>query len=230
MRFPSCTAHGVKVAILILWGLVIGGLFFWLHTHGIRVHTLPRFLRHEILRAGVWGPLLVFGFYQISTIIPFPTAALALIAGSIYGPAFGIALVIVSLNSASAISFYLGRFFGRHFLEEHERGIVKEYDALMRENGFLAVTVMRLAFLPHDIVSIASGMSVMRYRAFALGTFLGTLPWLVTFIVLGDEFFNPLAWLLFSAVLALSVLVVWYIRRSPIAPKLKAHEEPNDFE
>lgn len=229
MKFNKRT-HGLKLALLITWGVVILGVFAWLHVHHIRVHTLPKVIRQAVLHAGPWGPLVVFCAYLISTLIPFPTAALALIAGSIYGRFFALILVILSLNAASAVSFYLGRFFGRHLLHEHERGLVKEYDDLMRRNGFLAVTIMRLVMLPHDVVSIASGMSVMRYRAFALGTLIGTLPAAVTFIVLGDEFFNPLAWLLFGSIFAVSVGLAFVIKRSPVSHKLQAHEEPRDGE
>ncbi len=229
MKFNKRT-HGLKLVLLVAWGVLILGVFAWLHAHHIRLHALPKIIRHEVLEAGAWGPVVLFFVYLLSTIIPFPTAALALIAGSIYGPFQAFVLVLISLNAASTVSFFLGRFFGRHFLHEHERGLVKEYDELMRNNGFLAVTIMRLVLVPHDIVSIASGMSVMRYRAFALGTFIGTLPPIVTFVVLGDEFFNPLAWILFGSVFAVSVVIAFFIKRSPVSQKLTAHEEPRDGE
>ena len=44
---------------------------------------------------------------------------------------------------------------------------------------------MRLAFLPFDLVGYSSGLCGIRHWDFALGSLVGTLPGLATFILLG---------------------------------------------
>ena len=60
-----------------------------------------------------------------------------------------------------------------------------------RDNGFMTVLTMRLMFLPFDVVGYLSGLCHIRQREFALGTFIGTIPGLATFILLGSSITDP---------------------------------------
>ena len=71
--------------------------------------------------------------YQV-VIIPFPTAALAIMPVRCMGW-WGDVLVVVSLNAASWLSFGF-KFFGRHFVRESHGKWVKRFDEWMQEDGF----------------------------------------------------------------------------------------------
>ncbi len=44
---------------------------------------------------------------------------------------------------------------------------------------------MRLIYLPFDAVNYGCGLSAIRQRDYALGTFIGIIPGLVAFVLLG---------------------------------------------
>ena len=212
-------AHLNKIVLLIFWALCIFSVYLLLEALQIPVRRLPIWIKQEVLDAGQWGPLIVLVSYIVFTVIPFPSAALALVSGTIYGPLYGSLLVLFCLNAASAMSFMLGRYFGRHLLSEHEHGWVKKIDDLMQENGFMAVMVMRILFVPFDVVSIASGMSKISFREYIVASFLGSAPATVTFVVLGNAFTNPLSWILFGGMLAASLACAYLLRHSAWAKR-----------
>lgn len=212
-------AHRNKIILLAFWGLCIIAIYWFLDASHIPVRRLPLWIKQEVLQAGVFGPLIVLISYIVVTLIPFPTAALALISGTIYGPLSGSLLVLICINVASSISFFLGRYFGRHLFSEHEHGWVKKIDDLMKENGFMAVLVMRVLFVPFDVVSIGSGMSKISYREYIVASFLGSAPGTVTFVILGNAFTHPRSWFLFGGTLLISLLCAYALRRSEWAKK-----------
>ncbi len=55
----------------------------------------------------------------------------------------------------------------------------------MRDNSFETVLIMRLLFLPYDLVNYASGILRLRWLPFLLATALGSLPGTVSFVLLG---------------------------------------------
>ena len=82
-----------------------------------------------------------------------------------------------------------GRYFGADFLRRFssKSRIVNQIECKFQKNGFIAVLTMRLMFLPFDLVGYSSGVCDIRQRDFALGTFLGTIPGLFTFVLLGSS-------------------------------------------
>ncbi len=82
-------AHLNKIVLLIFWGLCIFTIYWLLDAFQIPVRKLPIWIKQEVLHAGPWGPLIVLVSYVVVTVIPFPTAALALVSGTIYGPLYG---------------------------------------------------------------------------------------------------------------------------------------------
>ncbi|MDO8617917.1 MAG: TVP38/TMEM64 family protein [Candidatus Uhrbacteria bacterium] len=207
-------AHILKGALLILWIVCVGGLYLVIDATGIPLRQVPALIRREVLEAGWLGPLLIIGLYIASTIIFFSKAGLDIISGAVYGPFLGSLFVLIGLNAAAVVSFYFGRYFGHHFVQEHAKGWMKKYDEILEREGFITVLVMRLLFFPFDIVSFGCGMSRMSFREFVLATCLGSMPGTITFVVLGGAITNPRTWLLFAVLLAASLGLAFFLRRS----------------
>ncbi len=212
-------AHLLKVAVLIFYIVIIVGVYAFLHINNISVRDLPGMIKEEVAKAGIWGPFIMVLVFTAQTIIPFATSGLNVISGALFGPWVGSAVVVIGLNISAAVSFCFGRYMGRHFVSENERGWVKKYDDLLTEQGFISTMAMRLMFFPFDFVSIGAGMTRMTYRQYALGSFLGTIPGAVTFAVLGDAFGEPRAWALFIVLMIITLSIAWGIRRSQWAKK-----------
>ncbi len=207
-------AHVLKGALLVLWLACVVALYFVIHATGIPLRQVPALIRREVLEAGWLGPFLIIGLYVASTIIFFSKAGLDIVSGAVYGPFFGSLYVLIGLNGAAAVSFYFGRYFGRHFVQEHAKSWVQKYDEVLQQEGFITVLIMRLLFFPFDVVSFGCGMSRMSFREFALATCLGAAPGTITFVVLGRAITNPRTWLLFVVLLAACLGLAFFIRRS----------------
>lgn len=226
-------AHWVKIGILIIYGLIVLGVYLSLYFNDIPLRAVPHLVSKSIQSAGAWGPLVLLTFATASSVIPFPSAGVSVIAGVLFGPWLGSLLAIVGLNAAAAVSFWIGRYFGRHLVSEHERGWVKKYDDLLSEQGFVSVMAMRLLFFPFDVVSIGSGLTRMPFRQFIAGSFLGSLPNTISFVVLGESLSSPRTWGLFAIMMVVSIAIAFVLQRSRWAKKnifVEPAKSPEDFE
>lgn len=79
----------------------------------------------------------------------------------------------------------LSRWFGRKSVEEHENEMIRRWDEKLQQNGIVAVLTMRLIMLPFDAVNFGCGLTAIRQREYAIGTFFGILPSLIGFVLLG---------------------------------------------
>jgi uncharacterized membrane protein YdjX (TVP38/TMEM64 family) len=62
---------------------------------------------------------------------------------------------------------------------------VLRWDEKLKQNGIVAVMTMRLIMLPFDAVNFGCGLTAIRQRDYAIGTFIGIFPSLVGFVLLG---------------------------------------------
>lgn len=212
--------HYLKIALLIFYLLCLGGLYLYLAMNDASFTDILYASKRWIIEAGPLGWLVILAVYAISTFVPFPTTSIAVLSGIIYGPLIGITLAVIGVNMTAWMSFYLARFFGRHFVEEKERGWVKELDALISEKGFIPVMLARLLMLPSDFVSLGSGLTNMPFKRFAKATFFGTFPITVLFAYFGNAVLDT-AGRLAIILLVLVIAGLLFLARS--IPWVKAH-------
>jgi len=143
--------------------------------------------------------------------------------GFIFGPWIGILLTVIGENISANISFILGRYFGKDvlgFLGSKFR-IIPSFECKLRENGFMSVLAMRLMYLPFDLVGYSSGMCGLLQKDFALATFLGTIPGLATFVLLGSAVTNSK-----NVIFALAFFVLGLV----LSKYLKSRKKVSEFQ
>lgn len=231
MRIRLERADWLKLALLAMYLCVVGGTYAFLHVQDIAVRDVGRIVATHVAAAGAFGPFMLILFYLLSTVIPFPTFSIAILGGALFGPWVGSVAVLVGVNAAASVSFFLARYFGRHFVSEYERGWVKKYDELLTEQGLYATMVMRLLFFPFDVVSIGCGLTKMPYRQYLVGTMLGALPSAVSFVVLGEALATPASFAFFGVLMSMTIAIAIWLRRSPWAKKriFVEPKEPKTF-
>jgi uncharacterized membrane protein YdjX (TVP38/TMEM64 family) len=124
----------------------------------------------------------------------------------------------------------MGRYFGQGLLgSERTSGTLGRYAGRMRENGFEAVLLLRLVYVPFDPVSILAGSLGIGWRRFVLATLLGSLPAILSLVLFGASLetdfsgrgfrLNP--WILLASVIlfAFSLLLSRYIKRRKVTGK-----------
>jgi len=216
----SLSRHEIfRFTVIILWIVAFVLAYLWFESSGIPARHVPRALRLLIKSYGWLGPGVVLALFAARTYFFLPTTLLVLASISLYGPVFGFLLALLGDNLSATLGFFTGRFLGRGFVTENERGWLKKYDEALSHDGFLAVLLMRLVYFPFDLVNFGCGISGIPYRQYAVATGLGLLPALITLTVLGDAFINPRAYALFILLFVLTVGGALLLHRSKWAKK-----------
>ena len=108
--------------------------------------------------------------------VPGVLVPLSFSSGALLGGWLGMAVVVAGALLGSH-AFFMAT---RRWLASHVRTRWGErlhrFDGEIRRRGFLYVTGLRLAGVPHFLVTAASALSPIRPRSFALATLLGFLP------------------------------------------------------
>lgn len=204
----------VRLGLLIVCIVLIGCLYAYLHKHGLIGRRLPLLMRELAERGGWLGPFIVLLTFALQTIVPIPNIVLAATTGALYGPWLGSFLVIIGWMISAHVSFFAGRYFGRHWLERHASEWLKSYADLLNQKGFQTVLCMRLVQIPADVIGIVCGMTRIRWMEYVIASFLGILPAAITFTVLGRSWNKPIAWIVFGALFLSSIGIAMLVRTS----------------
>jgi uncharacterized membrane protein YdjX (TVP38/TMEM64 family) len=153
---------------------------------GIALTEVPVLLERWLDDVGLFNAALVYiVFYAVRPLVLFPATLLTVASGLIFGPWLGTLFTIIGENASANFGFTLSRWFGRLSVEKRLSGPLVLWDARLKENGLLAVLTMRLIMLPFDAVNFGCGLTAVRHRDYAVGTFIGILPSLIGFVLLG---------------------------------------------
>jgi uncharacterized membrane protein YdjX (TVP38/TMEM64 family) len=204
-----------KIVAACIWFSLLLSVFFWMEVHQVTLRELPRVLRTIVRHQGSFGPVVIVLLYVLRSFLFLPASVLTIVAGTLFGPWWGSLLNILGENISASVSFFIGRLFGRRFVQAHEAAWLKKYDELLTKDGFLPILLMRFLLFPFDVVNIGSGMTGIPYRIYVLATFLGMIPAIITFTVLGNVANQPRSLIVFFVLVTLILLAVWILQRIP---------------
>lgn len=176
----------VKPLFTIIWGLgIAAATVAWIRS-GLAFREVPEFLDAWLSQFGLARAASVYILlYTVRPLVLFPATVLTIASGLVFGPWLGILFTIIGENASANVAFRIARWLGNHWIDRREQGRLQAWDAMIRENGLTSVLLMRLLYLPFDAVNYGCGLTSMRQRDFFIGTFLGILPGLVSFVLLG---------------------------------------------
>lgn len=215
--------HGTKISAGLFWLAILGGYGWYMRAAGIGPQQAALHVR-DFLAGSAWGPLLYVLLYTLRPLIFFPATAMTAMSGYLYGPLWGTLYALLGGNLSGSLAYFVGRFFGGDLLGRQDPavekpdadGFVARYAAYLRHNGFEAVLVMRLIYLPYDLVNYLCGVVRVPWLQYATGTLLGVLPGALTFTLLGSVFHTESTtqrWLLAAFSLGMLLLGVGLSRR-----------------
>jgi len=169
-----------------LWlSLLLLALAVWWRS-GIALTEVPVLLQQWLADVGLLNAALVYiVFYAVRPLVLFPATLLTVASGLIFGPWLGTLFTIIGENASANIGFTLSRWVGRNSVAKHLSESLARWDTRLKENGLLAVLTTRLIMLPFDAVNFGCGLTAVRHRDYAVGTFIGILPSLIGFVLLG---------------------------------------------
>jgi len=144
----------------------------------------------DTIRSLGWiGPLAFALIYIIATVALIPGSAMSLIAGFIYGPIFGVALVSPVSVTAATIAFLLARSAFRPSIERQiqKRHFLKGLNQAAEESGFKLITLLRLSpIFPFVLLNYSLGLTRVSLRDYVLASFFGMFPATVLYVYIGS--------------------------------------------
>ncbi len=224
MAFQTITAgelgmgikSAYKLVLMAFWLIIVTSAIIFFISSDLSLNELLKRLESFIKLSGPWAPFTYILFYSFRSLFFFPASVLTIIAGILFGPWFGLIFTIIGENISANISFVVGRYFMKDFdesIESKNRFINKAFCST-RKNGFLTVLIMRLSFVPFDLVGYFSGICNIKQKEFALGTLLGTIPGLLTYTMLGSSVANINLLFVSVTTLIMSLLIALFLRRT----------------
>lgn len=188
---PSLGGWWQKAIGLVVWvGLIAA---YWRYT-AVNDLTPLQTVQQLVtfLAANTLGIVVYVLLYMLRPAVFFPATLLSLAAGYLYGPIWGVLVVVIASNLSSLVAYSIGRFFGSPPDTASEgadapesRGLLQTYATRMRQNSFETVLIMRFIFLPYDLVSYLSGLLRVNWQGFILATALGSIPGTISFVLFG---------------------------------------------
>jgi uncharacterized membrane protein YdjX (TVP38/TMEM64 family) len=179
--------HGTKLLALAFWLLLVGGYYLYTRQNGLTFSDSIQGII-GVLTSPLSGPVIYIILYAVRPLIFFPATILTLLGGFLFGP-LGILYTVLGSNASAMVAYTVGRYFGQGVLEADEStGLMQRYAQRLRQNSFETVLIMRLLFLPYDLVNYLAGFLQISWRAFLLATAVGSIPGTISIVLLGASF------------------------------------------
>jgi len=179
-----------RAVVAAVWVAAIVAWQVYQSSNGLSTtETAQRFI--DTVGDAWWGIFAYVLVYLARPIVLFPASILTIVGGILFGPVLGVIVVIIAANASAMIAYGVGRLLGRapgsadDAIADDTGSFVRRWSSRMRDNSFETVLIMRLLFLPYDLVNYASGILRLQWLPFLLATALGSLPGTVSFVLLG---------------------------------------------
>ncbi len=140
------------------------------------------------ITGNAWGPLAFLAVYLARPLFFFSATVLTVAGGFLFGAVGGIAIVVLASNGSALVAYGVARWLGAGAgADPAGDGRLVRWTRRLRERSFETVIVMRLLYLPYDLVSYLSGAARIHPVAFLAGTALGSAPATVAFVLAGSS-------------------------------------------
>jgi uncharacterized membrane protein YdjX (TVP38/TMEM64 family) len=172
-----------RAVVVVAWGgLVVAWFGYQRHLGKGPSGTAQQLI--ESSRGNWWAVVAFIGVSVLRPLVLFPASIVTVAAGILFGPVGGVAAAMVGAN----LSALTGFFIGSRLSSPKRLANVAQFERWterLRTNGFEAVLLMRLLFVPYDLVNYGCGWLRVRLRSFLAATVIGSLPGTVAFVLAG---------------------------------------------
>ncbi len=205
----------ITITILIL----IGGLFYLNTLDILNVNKIQNFIDGF----GIYGPIIFMLLYIIISIFGVSAAALTIIAGLIFDIKTAMITVVIGATIAAYIAFLISRHFSKYINIKNKniKKIVEKIEKKSEKNGFFAIAILRLMFLPYIPLSYAAGLvKKLKAKDFVLATFVTNIFGSFFFIFLGFSITKSLPYFI-SAI----ILLILFLQTPKLIKKYTNHDK-----
>jgi len=184
---PSAYRHLLKIVFLIAGVLVLAALWKWSPAKDwinlASLKTAAEWLRRQPL-----SPVLVMGTYVVGGVVAFPVTLMIIATVIVFGPWLGLLYALAGSELSAVVVFSAGRLLGRDAVQRLAGSFLNRLSHKLSKAGLLAVITFRIIpVAPFSVINLIAGVSEVRFRDFALGTFIGMLPGVIAIVLLADR-------------------------------------------
>ena len=172
----------VGVAALLL--LVAAGLVY---RYGAALR--PEAVRDALLGLGPLGPLAHVALLTGVLTVPVVPATIFQVAGGwAFGKGLGFVYTMVGDACGAALGFAIARRWGARVLQRWlAPSSLAQVERLAGRMSWRSVMVLRLLPGPaYTLVSLAAGLSPLRFWPYLAGSVVGVAPWIALLVLAGD--------------------------------------------
>ena len=106
-----------------------------------------------------------------------------------------ISVTLLGSTASAVVCFGFARFIARDWVATRVPERFLRYEDRLRRNGLGTIALARVVFFCSPPLSLAMGVSSVRFRDYLLGTLAGNAPVIIAGVLLGervlDWFFTP---------------------------------------
>jgi len=179
-----------------------------------------RSLGEYIESLGAAGILVLFVITALATSIGLPRQLFAFAAGFSFGIATGVLLSSLAAIVGCAITFFCSRRWLAVRVQSRYPGAVQSLNDLLHDDVFFKIFVLRLQPLGTNLITnLCAGVTKMPAKLFLCSSWLGYLPQMLVFALLGTGVrIGSNAYLIYSlSLLGLSLAIGFWLYRRAIS-------------
>ncbi len=208
----------------LCWTLIVISTAALMKFYHLSPKVLMKIFFHTI-KDNWYGPLLFIAIYLIRPIFLFPAWILYALSGVVYGFWGGFLFTLVGASISAMVAFTIGRYFAKDMNFEGRNKFMETWRDEIEKNGFAAVLIMRLLYLPFDVVNYGAALLNVGWKPFLAATALSMIVDTGAFISFGATLKNvdsfelsqihvePYQLLISAALLILSFVIALLVHR-----------------
>lgn len=176
-----------NLLLLIVAGLVLAGAALIYLRYGAALR--PEEVRDALLRLGPLGPLVQIAVLGGVLTVPLVPATIFQVAGGwAFGKLLGFVYTMLGDALGATLGFWIARRWGERVLRRWlSPSSLAQVQRLAGRMSWRAVMVLRLLPGPaYTMVSLAAGISPLRFGPYLLGSVIGVAPWIALLVLAGD--------------------------------------------
>ncbi|HKY59622.1 MAG TPA: TVP38/TMEM64 family protein, partial [Gemmatimonadota bacterium] len=182
----------------------------------------------RVERLGAWAGVLLAALWIPVALLLVPGSLVTLGTGFLLGVGWGMVTVSIGSTLGAVAAFLVGRTVARERVRVWiaDRPRFRAVDRAVEKDGLGIVLLTRLSPLfPYNFLNYAYGLTGVRLRDYALGSWVGMLPGTLLYVVLGSTAQaltslgmghrqrGALEWIAFGVGLLATAAVTWLVAR-----------------
>ncbi|HET6341433.1 MAG TPA: TVP38/TMEM64 family protein [Gemmatimonadota bacterium] len=186
----------------------------------------------RVERLGAWAGVILAAFWIPAAVLLVPGSVITLGTGFLLGVGWGFVTVSIGSTLGALAAFLVGRTLARDRVRAWiaDRPRFLAVDRAVETGGLVIVILTRLSPLfPYNFLNYAFGLTGVRLRDYALGSWVGMLPGTLLYVYLGSAAQalaslgtgegrrSALEWVLLAVGLLAAAAAAWIVARRATA-------------